>query len=273
MKISDARLNAAAAGHWQRPYLFSHPGTRWGLVFIAVLYLVLALISVEINWIRVAEGMGRGLNFLTAFARPDFSSRWDDILDGLFESLTMTLTSTVIGVLLAIPVGVGAARNIAPLPVYLLCRAIIAVSRTFQEVIIAILFVVMFGFGPLAGMITLAFATIGFMAKLLAEDIEDIDARQVEAISATGAGWLQMMNYAVQPQVMPRLIGLSVYRLDINFRESAIIGIVGAGGIGATLNTSLSRYEYDTSAAILLIIIAIVLMTEYLSGYVRKWVQ
>ena len=112
-------------------------------------------------------------------------------------------------------------------------------SRTFQEVIIAILFVAMVGFGPFAGFLTLSFATIGFLAKLLAEDIEDIDAGQAEAIRATGASWLQLVNYAVQPQVMPRLIGLSLYRVDINFRELAVVGIVGAGGIGATLNTAL----------------------------------
>lgn len=236
-------------------------------------YVILALASVEVNWARVAEGASRGLRFIGAFAQPDFMSRSGDIVDGLIESLTMTLTSTVIGVMLAIPVGLGAARNIAPLPVYVVCRSIIAVSRTFQEIIIAILFVVMFGFGPLAGMLTLAFATIGFMAKLLAEDIEDLDWRQVEAVRATGASWWQTMNHAIQPQVMPRLIGLSMYRLDINFRESSVIGIVGAGGIGATLNTSLSRYEYDTSAAILLVIIAIVLLCEYSSSHVRRWTQ
>ena len=93
---------------------------------------------------------------------------------------------------------------------------------------------------------------------------------QLEAVRATGAGWLQMVSYAVQPQVMPRLIGLSLYRLDINFRESAIIGIVGAGGIGAALNTSFSRYEYDISAAILLVIIGIVLVAEHVSGAIRK---
>ena len=81
------------------------------------------------------------------------------------------------------------------------------------------------------------------------------------------------MNYAVQPQVMPRLIGLSLYRIDINFRESAVVGIVGAGGIGATLNTSLSRYEYDTAAAVLIIIIAIVMVCEYSSGLIRKAIQ
>ena len=270
---SAARQQSARQGQWRRLPMIESPRLRWALVLGGVVYLMLALASVEVNWARVAEGAGRALNFLGAFLQPDFVSRQNDIVAGLMESLTMTLTSTVIGVLLAIPVGLGAAKNIAPLPVYAVCRAIIAVSRTFQEVIIAILFVVMFGFGPFAGMLTLAFATIGFMAKLLAEDIEDLDWKQVEAVRATGASWWQTMNHAVQPQVMPRLIGLSMYRLDINFRESSVIGIVGAGGIGATLNTSLSRYEYGTSAAILLIIIAIVLMSEYASSHVRRWTQ
>ena len=82
-----------------------------------------------------------------------------------------------------------------------------------------------------------------------------------------------MINYGIQPQVMPRLIGLSLYRLDINFRESAVIGIVGAGGIGATLNTAMSRYDYDTAGAILIMIIAVVLVAEYVSSHLRKWVR
>ena len=131
----------------------------------------------------------------------------------------------------------------------------------------------MFGFGPFAGFLTLSFATIGFLAKLLAEDIEEIDEAQAEAIRATGASWWQLVNFAVQPQVMPRLIGLSLYRLDINFRESAVIGIVGAGGIGATLNTAIDRYEYDSAGAILLIIIAIVMLSEYGSSFIRKRIQ
>ena len=105
----------------------------------------------------------------------------------------------------------------------------------------AILLVAIFGFGPLAGFLTLSFATIGFLSKLLAEDIESMDRVQAEAIRATGSSWLQWINYGVQPQVMPRLIGLSMYRIDINFRESAILGLVGAGGIGATLNTAFDR--------------------------------
>lgn len=259
---------------WKRPPVFiQRAWLRWTLGLIALVWFVLAVGTIEVNWVRVAEGMERGWRFIKGFLTPDFTTRWSDISTGLVESLTMTLTSTVVGVLLSVPVGIGAARNVAPKAVYYVCRSIIAVSRSLQEIIIAILFVTMFGFGPFAGFLTLSFATIGFLAKLLAEDIEDIDEKQTEAIKATGASWLQLINYGVQPQVMPRLIGLSLYRLDINFRESAVIGIVGAGGIGATLNTAIDRYEFDSAGAILLIIIAIVMIAEYSSGYVRRWVQ
>jgi phosphonate transport system permease protein len=128
----------------------------------------------------------------------------------------------------------------------------------------------MFGFGPFAGFLTLTISTIGFLSKLLADDIEEIEPQQVEAVRATGAGFWQVIDFAVASQVTPRLIGLTAYKVDINFRESSVIGIVGAGGIGATLNTALDRYEFDTAAAILLIIIAIVLACEYASGWIRR---
>lgn len=189
---------------------------------------------------------------------------------GFRESLTMTVTSTAVGVALSIPVAIGAARNLAPGWIYALCRGVIAVSRTLNEIIVAILLVAMFGFGPFAGFLTLTFATIGFMAKLLAEDIEEISPVQIEALRATGSSTLQLLDFAVLSQVLPRLVGLSLYRLDINFRESAVIGIAGAGGIGATLNTAMDRYEFDSAAAILLIIIAIVMVSEYVSGWLRR---
>ena len=100
-----------------------------------------------------------------------------------------------------------------------------------------------------------------------------MDPVQTEAIRSTVASWFQWVNYAVQPQIMPPMIGLAVYRLDINFRESAVVGIVGGGGIGATLLTAFDRYEFDSAAAILLIVIFIVMVLEYSSGYLRKWVQ
>ncbi|MFO7765240.1 MAG: phosphonate ABC transporter, permease protein PhnE [Pelovirga sp.] len=270
---NSASVAGAYPTQWKKPPFIGNQWLRYGLLSGVVVYLVLGLNSIEINWIRVWDGLPRGWAFVSGFLTPDFLSRAGDIRAGIVESLTMTLTSTVIGVFISVPIGIGAARNLAPVPVYLVCRSIIALSRSFQEVIIAILFVAMVGFGPLAGFLTLAFATIGFLSKLLAEDIEDIDEAQAEAIRATGAGWLQLINYGIQPQVMPRLIGLSLYRLDINFRESAVIGIVGAGGIGATLNTAIDRYEYSSAAAILIIIIGIVLLSEYLSGFIRKKVQ
>jgi phosphonate transport system permease protein len=263
----------ATLRRWKKPPFIKRAWLRWALGLSAAAYLALAFGTTEVNWARVWEGLPRGSQFIAAFFPPDFISRWGEIVDGIYESLWMTVTSTVVGIAISIPVGLGAARNLAPAPVYFFCRAILAVSRSFQEVILAIFFVKLFGFGPFAGFVTLSFATIGFYGKLLAEDIEDMDPSQAEAVRATGAGWFQWLNYGVQPQVMPRMIGLGLYRLDINFRESAVVGIVGGGGIGATLNTAFDRYEFDSAAAILLVMIAIVMAVEYTSGYVRKWVQ
>ncbi len=258
---------------WRKPPFIKRGWLRWGLILGGLVYLVVALASMDVNWTRVYEGLDRGWQFVLAFTNPDFTSRAADIKEGMIESIIMSIAATVVGIALSIPVALGAARNIAPLPVYLVCRGIVAMSRALNEIIVAILLVAIFGFGPLAGFITLSFASIGFLAKLLAEDIEDLDRSQAEAVKATGASWMQWINYGVQPQVMPRLIGLSIYRLDINFRESAILGLVGAGGIGATLNTAFDRYEFDTAAAILLLIIVIVMALEYISGIVRGWVQ
>jgi phosphonate transport system permease protein len=258
---------------WKKPPFVQRAWLRWALLLGFVCYLIAAYLTIDVNWTRVYVGLERGKQFVLAFTSPDFTSRSGDILEGMIESIIMTITSSVVGIAISIPIALGAARNIAPLPVYLLCRSIIAISRALQEIIVAILLVAIFGFGPLAGFLTLSFATIGFLSKLLAEDIESMDRAQAEAIKASGSRWLQWINYGVQPQVMPRLIGLSIYRVDINFRESAILGLVGAGGIGATLNTAFDRYEYDTAAAILLIIILIVMALEYISGIIRERVQ
>ncbi len=258
---------------WRPAPLIRNPWLRYGLPLLGLLYLVAAFSSIHVDWARVARGVERASTLFAGFLTPDFTSRWQFIQVGILESLTMTVVATALGIVLSVPFAFGAARNIAPLPVYLVCRAVIAAGRSFQEIVIAIFFVVMVGFGPLAGALTLAFATIGFLGKLLAEEIEEIDPRPLEAVRATGGSWLQQMTFGVVPQVFPRFVGLSVYRFDINFRESSVIGIVGAGGIGGALNTSISRYEYSTTAAILIVIIGIVLLTEYASGIIRKRVQ
>src|SRR5688500_12392131 len=265
--------SVALPRRWKKPPLIKSPWLRWGLALGVALYLVLVFPTTPVTWVRVRVGIPRGINFVLASFPPDFLSRHEEIVEGIAESLWMTVVSTVVGIALSIPVGIGAAKNIAPAPVYYFCRAVLAVSRSFQEVILAIFFVKLFGFGPFAGVVTLSFATIGLYRKLLGEHTEYMDPSQAEAVRATGAGWLQWINYGVQPQVMPRMIGLGLYRFDINFRESAVVGIVGGGGIGATLNTAFDRYEFDSAAAILLIIIASVMACEYGSGYLRRWVQ
>lgn len=271
--MSEVTLDQKLGTPWRKPNFVTSPALRWVLIIGSIAYFIAAYMTIEVNWSRVYEGLDRGGQFVMAFTSPDFTSRGADIWNGMLESIVMTVAASVVGILISIPIGLGAASNIAPMPVYLICRGIIAISRALQEIIVAILLVAIFGFGPLAGFLTLSFATIGFLSKLLAEDIESMDKVQAEAIKASGARWAQWVNYGVQPQVMPRLVGLSIYRVDINFRESAILGLVGAGGIGATLNTAFDRYEYDTAAAILILIIGIVMALEYISGIVRARVQ
>ncbi len=263
-------VNEPTARHWSPPRLIETPWVRWAVVIGVATYLVLAVETIDVNWVRVSEGLARAGRLFSGFLTPDFTTRWSDIQQGMIESLTMTVTATVAGVALSIPFALGAAGNLAPWWLYGFCRGVIAVARALQEIIVAIFFVAMFGFGPFAGFLTLTLSTIGFLAKLLADDIEEIDPSQVEAIRATGAGTGQVIDFAIASQTIPRLVGLTAYKVDINFRESSVIGIVGAGGIGATLNTALSRYEFDSAAAILLLIIAIVMACEYVSGLIRK---
>ncbi|NJK72658.1 MAG: phosphonate ABC transporter, permease protein PhnE, partial [Synechococcaceae cyanobacterium SM2_3_60] len=165
----------AGSRHWSPPPLIRNPWLRWGLLLVAAVYLYFAISSLTIDPARIVRGISRSSRLFAGFLAPDFVTRWRQIERGIIESLVMTVVSSAAGVMLALPVGIGAARNVSVLPVYLVCRAFIAVSRTFQEVMIAILFVVMIGFGPLAGMLTLTFSSVGFLAKLLAEKIEEID--------------------------------------------------------------------------------------------------
>ncbi len=258
---------------WTRPPMIASATLRWCILVGTIVYLIAAFITLDVNWQRIAQGWERGQRFLGGFAPPDFVTRGDAIFDGVLESLWMAFAATVVGIILSIPIGVGGARNLVPPPVYIVCRSFMAITRTLPEILVAILFVKLFGFGTFAGFVTLTFATIGYFGKLLAEDIEAANQAPLEAMRAAGASWLQRLNYAVQPLVMPRAIGIAIYRLDMNFRESAVIGIVGAGGIGATLNTAFDRYEFPSAAAILLVIIIIVLGSEYLSAFCRRLVR
>ncbi len=270
--MSDA-AGTSYPTRWKKPPFIKNSLLRWSIIVGSAVYLAAAIGTMDVNWTRAWEGLPRGVDMMTKFFPPNFADTRGVIFDGILESIWMAIIATIGGIILSIPIGLGAARNLSPRWVYLLCRFIVAASRTFPEIILAIFAVKFFGFGPFAGFIALSIGTIGFFAKLLAEDIENMNKSQAEAVRATGSSWFQWINYAVQPQVMPRMIGLAMYRLDINFRESAVVGIIGAGGIGAHLLTSVQRYEYDTTSAILLVIIVIVMTLEYTSSYLRKWVQ
>jgi phosphonate transport system permease protein len=203
---------------------------------------------------------------------PNFA-RWELLLKGLLESLQIAVLASTLGIVLALPIGLAGARNLMPAWVSWPARAIVVVARSLHPVIVAILFVKAVGFGALAGILALTVASIGFIGKLFTEAIEEISLKQVEAVRATGAPFMSVLAFGVMPQVFSRFIGFSTYQLDSNLRNSTMVGIVGAGGIGATLNTAISRYEYDVAAAILMIIILIVLAAEYTSSHVRRWVQ
>jgi phosphonate transport system permease protein len=136
-----------------------------------------------------------------------------------------------------------------------------------------VLFVKAVGFGAFAGILTLIIYTLGFVGKLIAEAIEEIKYGQIEALRSTGAGFFTILIYAVFPQIKPRLIGLTMYQLDINLRASAVIGLVGAGGIGNTLNSAFGRYDYATASAILIVMIILILVAEYVSGKLRRFTK
>lgn len=253
---------------WRPPHFIQNPVYRHGLTLLIFAYLAWSLGTLEVDWGRVAQGIPRAGDILGRMFPPDFS-RWELLTKGLLESIQMALAASFFGMLLGIPLGLCAAINLVPKPVYLIARAILSLTRTFHEVIIAIFFVKIFGFGPLAGVLTLIVASMSFVGKMLAEDIENMNMGQVEAVRATGAGFPKLLIYAITPQILPRYLGVSIYRLDANIRHSTVVGIVGAGGIGQTLAASFSRYDYDFSLAILLTIISIVFLGEFFSNWVR----
>ena len=254
---------------WRKAPFIANPWLRYGLLFLTVAYLYWAVVSIPFNWERISEGWPRAMRIFGGGFPPSFE-RGELMWKGFKESFQIAFLATLLGVLLSIPIAVMSAKNIAPKPVYLVGRAIIIASRSFHPVIVAILFVAAVGFGPVAGILTLTLYSIGFVAKLLAEEIEEINWGQVEAMKSVGAGFFITLVYGVFPQILPRQIGLSMYQLDSNLRASAVVGIVGAGGIGATLMNAFGRYDYDFAFAILLSIIGVILLSEALSGWVRK---
>lgn len=250
------------------------PRSVWSRVASVALlaYIVYACAQLEISWERVLIGMDNADRFFSRLFPPNFE-RWELLVKGLLESLEIAVLASTLGIVLALPIGLFAARNLMPPWVTWPARALIVMARSFHPVIVAILFVKAVGFGALAGALALVVASLGFISKLFGEAVEEIDMKPVEAARAAGGTFLGVMTMAVLPQVTARFIGFGSYQFDSNLRNSTMVGIVGGGGIGAPLFTAYQRFDYDFVLTILLTIIALVLVTEVVSGRARRLFQ
>lgn len=258
---------AAGERTWERPTVFRRRELKWAVYAGVLGFFVWSGFGVGADPGRIARGLGSAVSLVGDFFPPSASPRQADRIVGkMLESVAMAMVSTLTGIVLSVPIAFMAAENLSPKPLYAINRGFISISRAFN----AIIAVKAIGFGPLAGILTITFKTVGFFSKLLAEDLEDIDMGSVDAVRAAGASPVQTLLYGVVPQIIPRFAGLSVYRWDINIRTSTIIGIVGAGGIGSVLLTAFNRYDYQYVTAILLAIIAVVLVAEGVSAVVRR---
>ena len=247
---------------------------RWSggekLVLAAVLgYVTWSLASLDVSSERLAAGWEQGARFIARMFPPELG-KMDELWQGIKETLQIAVLATVVGLVLSLPVGLLAASNLSPKPLRLVGRTLIAACRALHPVISAILFVKAVGFGPLAGILALVVATVGFVGKLFADAIEEISPKPIEAMRATGASFMGVVLFGVLPQVAPRFVGFATYQLDSNLRNSTMVGIVGAGGIGGALFAAFLRYEYSFVATILATVIAIIVVGEVVVNAVRK---
>ena len=237
-------------------------------------YALYAASILDFTWERFVTGIDQGARFIARMFPPDTAPEKMKLMArGLYESLEIAIIASALGILLSLPIGLLAARNLMPLWITWPMRLFIALCRSFHQVIIAIVFVKAVGFGALAGILALTVASIGFVAKLFAEAIEEISLKQVEAIRATGASFMSVVFYGVMPQVLTRFVGFATYQVDSNLRNSTMVGIVGAGGIGGTMFAAFQKFDYDYLLTILLAIIAMIMVSEALQNAVKKLYQ
>src|SRR5690606_18110096 len=193
------------------------------------------------------------------------------IQKALIETLHMATLGTILAVVLAVPVGLLASERLTPnKAVNFLARLILVSSRSINSLVWALLFIAVFGPGPLAGTIAIAFRSIGFIGKLLGEALDDAHPGPIEALTATGASTGSIIGYGYWPQIRPAFWSIVLLRWDINVRESAVLGLVGAGGIGMALNSAMDLFQWDKVALILLLIFGIVIVAEIIITRVRK---
>jgi phosphonate transport system permease protein len=256
----------------RRPWYASWKGWLLALGIFAV--NATAFWRSDIDVVELISDLGNMERVIRLLVQP----RWEllpDVTVRMVDTVLLAILATTLSVIIAVPISFLGARNLMganplTLAVYGVFRIFFTIIRSIDILIVIILFVVAVGIGSPAGVLALAFHNIGVLGKLYGEAIENIDPGPIEAITATGANRLQVVWYAVLPQIINPFIALSIYRLDTNVRLAPIIGLVGGGGIGFLLIQYLQLLDYRSAAPILLEIIIVVATMDLLSGQIRK---
>jgi len=260
------------SAHWQfrapKQTLLRWMGWFW---LVALTVVCWQLMNENTIWAFVSDAPEQAADIGERMFPPAWGylpSLWEP----LWDTINIATLGTLLGILFAIPVAFLAATNTTPSTRFVrpLALLVIVASRSINSLIWALLLVAIIGPGLLAGIVAIGLRSIGFIAKLLYEAIEEIDHKQVEAVRATGASGIQVIDYAVVPQILPAFWGISVFRWDINIRESTILGLVGAGGLGIQLNASLSTLAWNQVAMIFIVILGTVVLSEWVSARVRE---
>jgi phosphonate transport system permease protein len=217
------------------------------------------------------EGAANSFRFLFVDMLPPDFSAFVPALPGLLDTLYMSLFGFVVSVIVSLVLGVMTAKTTTPHPAArLVSKAFIAFIRSIPDVVFAILLVSAFGIGPVPGAIALGIGGVGVLAKLFAESLEEIDTAMLEPLTAVGAGWLQKMGQGVWPQFKTAFTAWSLFRLDLNIRSASVVGLVGAGGLGYSLNVNMSLFQFRQATTIMLMVFVLIISVEFITGKLRE---
>lgn len=245
-----------------------NPMPVWLASALALLWLIVW--DLDISFEALVYGVEDMAEYFGRYGSPDFSnlSRYLELMG---VTLATALWGTVFALLVAFFLAPLAARNFTPGPVaYHLAREILNFMRAMPDLLLALIFVAALGLGPLPGALALGVHTAGFLGKFFAESLERIDKGVCEGVAATGANFPQMVMYAGWPSILREALGYCLYILDRNVRMASVLGLVGAGGIGLALHDTLRLFDYDQSAALILVILATILLIDYASAWLRR---
>ena len=264
------RTPGAGGSTWQR-FTLGERLARFSIYLCIVFTVAWAAHSVEI----IVEFIWDAPEQIADMGRRMWPIAWGfypkGIHGALIETLNIAAVATLLGVLMAVPVGFMAARNATPIWfLNAIARFILVSTRSVNTLLWALFFVAVFGPGALAGTLAIAFHSIGFIGKLFSEAVEDAQRGAIEALTAAGASKLALIQYGYWPQVKPAFWGIALFRWDINVRESAVLGLVGAGGLGMALDTAINLFQWDRVALILATIFAVVIVAELVVTEIRK---